>query len=133
MSEIKTAEEILTENRLKMQGDLSALIWRTTAIKSMHDFHNQFKHSVGDDGISKGEFKQMFIDGDIYDILRKHKLPLKKREEVLTDLLQLFNSKLSTPKESDAVEFAEWVVKEEFELEIYGKELYELFLKTKGK
>lgn len=31
------------------------------------------------------------MENEIYQILKKHKLPLKKREEVLTDLLLLFN------------------------------------------
>lgn len=31
------------------------------------------------------------MENEIYKILKKHKLPLKKREEVLTDLLLLFS------------------------------------------
>jgi hypothetical protein len=31
------------------------------------------------------------MENEIYQILKKHKLPLKKREEVLTDLLLLFS------------------------------------------
>lgn len=31
------------------------------------------------------------MENEIYQILKKHKLSLKKREEVLTDLLLLFN------------------------------------------
>lgn len=31
------------------------------------------------------------MEKEIYQILKKHKLPLKKREEVLTDLLLLFS------------------------------------------
>ena len=31
------------------------------------------------------------MENEIYQILKKHKLPLKKREEVLTDLLILFS------------------------------------------
>ena len=33
----------------------------------------------------------MIIEDEIYQILKKHKLPLKKREELLVDLLTLFN------------------------------------------
>ena len=31
------------------------------------------------------------MENEIYKILKKHKLPLKKREEILTDLLGLFS------------------------------------------
>jgi hypothetical protein len=31
------------------------------------------------------------MENEIYQILKKHKLPLKKREEVLVDLLLLFS------------------------------------------
>jgi hypothetical protein len=31
------------------------------------------------------------MENEIYQILKKHKLPLKKREEVLADLLLLFS------------------------------------------
>ena len=31
------------------------------------------------------------MENEIYQILKKHKLPLKKRAEVLTDLLLLFS------------------------------------------
>ncbi len=35
------------------------------------------------------------MEEKIYQILKKHKLPLKKREEVLTDLLILFDVSVS--------------------------------------
>lgn len=38
------------------------------------------------------------MKNEIYQILKKHKLPLKKREEVLTDLLLLFNVSGAKPK-----------------------------------
>ena len=35
------------------------------------------------------------MEDKIYQVLRKHKLPLKKREEIMPDLLDLFSVRLS--------------------------------------
>jgi hypothetical protein len=43
------------------------------------------------------------MEKEIYQILKKHKLPLKKREEVLTDLLLLFNINGQLP-----IDFVKW-------------------------
>ena len=39
--------------------------------------------------------KHVNMEEKIYEVLRKHKLPLKKREELMVDLCDLYNVRLS--------------------------------------
>ena len=45
------------------------------------------------------------MEDKIYQVLRKHRLPLKKREELMPDLLALFSVSVSTfPTEDEIIE-----------------------------
>jgi hypothetical protein len=45
------------------------------------------------------------MEEKIYEVLRKHKLPLKKREELIVDLLDLFGVMLSDNKSDELEDF----------------------------
>lgn len=140
MSEIKTAEEILNIAAIDLMGRWSIKDFKedyetlySVIIRSIHDYHNQFKHSVGDDEIE--EMVEVYMEGIHKD---KH-AKLVAYQKGLEDMYK----KLSTPKESDAVEFYKWLQEEycffwngEIENSFYSyptkiEDAYKQFLKTK--
>jgi len=169
MSEIKTADLLDTAKKIidlfldakngkikdaEKMAEILAIELKNYSERSVNGYKaNQFKHSVGDDDYING-----FNAGlDAFKSYLKEQSVIPndgtkvKLESVYRSLLQQIeiirtNSKLSTPNDSDAVEFAEFIkdyykttLKAKFFFQRYtnkpftAKQLYELFLKTKGK
>jgi len=62
----------------------------------INDYENQL--SELEERIEQIQEETVNIEEKIYQALRKHKLPLKKREELMPDLLTLFSEILNKQK-----------------------------------
>ena len=54
-------------------------------------YHQNKVKTLGLFSVSKMSLSDKEMEKELYGILRKHKLPLKKREEMMVDLLNLFS------------------------------------------
>jgi hypothetical protein len=152
MSEIKTFVQCCSEiaKKYKLGNNLVMGHKFSYFEEAAELFANQFKHSVGD--VSREELEFIFrrncfeqMNVFVHDMFKKD---YPKLHEAIMLSMQEAIIKLSTPKESDAVEFAEWLINQGYWLyenmtwkcvvdqqivEYNSKQVYELFLKTKDK